>query len=226
MSKQTVSHRLAVITDSDAADQKSIFDGRTVPEETFIRVLGETVRAVEDADVPYGLLGGVASAVLGRPRWTHDADIFVRPHDNERVLDILAERGFITQKTNPHWLYKAVKDDVLIDVLFRARGDIYLDEEMIERLVDTNFQGVPLKTIPPEDLMVIKAIIHDEETPRHWSDAVAIIAQGTLDWDYVLRRARHGAHRVLSLLLYARSNDVIVPDAPIKALFTMIYGDS
>src|SRR5207249_4985906 len=118
--------------------------------------------------------------------------------------------GFATQRTNPHWLFKGIKRGVLVDVLFRARGDIYLDDEMIERLVETDFHGVRLKTVPREDLLVIKAIIHDEETPRHWSDALALIAAADLDWEYLLRRAQHGARRVLSLLLYAQSADLVV----------------
>jgi predicted nucleotidyltransferase len=202
----------------------SLFEGQHVPEEVFTRVLGEAVRAIEDAGIPYGALGGVASAVLGRPRWTHDADLFVRPADASKTLDALAEAGFATQRTNPQWLFKGVKDGVLVDILFRARGDIYLDDEMISRLVPASFQGVPLKTIPPEDLLVIKAIIHDEETPRHWNDALALIAAGNLDWDYVLRRARHGARRVLSLLIYAESKDIVVPDAVICTLFDRVYG--
>jgi len=113
------------------------FEGRTVPEGTFVRVLGEAIAAIEGERIPYGLLGGVASAVLGRPRWTHDADVFVRPVDAPSVLGALERAGFETQRTNPHWLFKGIKEGVLVDVLFRARGDIYLDDEMIERLVDS-----------------------------------------------------------------------------------------
>jgi predicted nucleotidyltransferase len=203
----------------------ALFEGRHVTEEVFTRVLGEAIEAIEKADIPYGALGGVASAILGRPRWTHDADLFVRPVDASTTLDALADAGFATQRTNPNWLFKAVKDGVLVDILFRCRGDIYLDDEMISRLVPGEFQGIRLKTIPPEDLLVIKAIIHDEETPRHWSDALALIAAGNLDWDYVLERSRHGARRVLSLLIYAESKDVVVPDSVIKALFERVYMD-
>jgi len=199
------------------------FEGEMVSEEQFVRVLEQAIGALDRAGIPYGVLGGVASAVLGRPRWTHDADVFVRPADAPAALEALERVGFETQRTNPHWLFKGIKDGVLVDVLFRARGNIYLDDEMIERLVERDFQGVTLKTIPPEDLLVIKAIIHDEETPRHWSDAIALLASCDLDWDYMLRRARYGPRRVLSLLLYAQSSDVAVPDAPIKTLFDMIF---
>ena len=47
--------------------------------------------------------------------------------------------------------------------------------------------------IAPEDLIVIKAIVFDEETPRHWYDALALIPRGELDWDYLLRAGAQGA---------------------------------
>jgi hypothetical protein len=45
-----------------------------------------------------------------------------------------------------------------------------------------------------------------------------------MDWDYLLHRAKqHGARRVLSVLLYAQSNDLTVPNATIRDLFDAIY---
>src|SRR5438874_1654345 len=88
------------------------FEGEAVSEETFVRVLCDAVGAVEKAGIPYGMLGGVASAVLGRPRWTHDADVFVRPIDAGAALETLEEAGFSTQRTNPNWLFKGIKEGV------------------------------------------------------------------------------------------------------------------
>jgi hypothetical protein len=68
-------------------------------------------------------------------------------------------------------------------------------------------------------------VIHDEQTPRHWGDALGVIADSELDWDYLARRARKGARRVLALLLYAQSNDLVVTDETVRALFDSLYGD-
>lgn len=206
-----------------AVDDPVSFEGKDVPEPIFLAILSEAVKAIEADGIPYGLLGGVASAVHGRPRWTHDIDFFVRAEDAPRVLDALERADFATQRTNPHWLFKGIKRGVLVDVLFRAKGDLYLDDEMIARLRRVEFKGCPVMVIPPEDLLVIKAIIHDEETPRHWGDALGVIAGSDLDWDYLLARAQHGARRVLSLLLYAQSTDLVVPEEVIRSLFETIY---
>ena len=100
-------------------------------EDAFTAVLRSAIRALESADVPYVLIGGVGSASLGRPRWTRDIDVLVAPVDADRALDALAGAGFDPERTNPHWIYKATMDEIVVDVIFRTVGDIYLDEEMI-----------------------------------------------------------------------------------------------
>jgi hypothetical protein len=200
------------------------FEGREVDEESFLDVLDDAVDALEASGVPYAALGGIGSAMYGRQRWTHDADFFVRDrHDAATALEHLRTAGFATQETDDNWLYKGIKRGVLVDVLFKAKGDIYYDDEMIARTQRREFKGRVLPVIPPEDLIVIKAIIHDEATPRHWYDALGIIAGTEIDWDYLLSRSRHGPRRMLSLLVYAQSNDLIVPDRAVKELEATIY---
>ena len=208
---------------SRAEDGEPSLEGEDVDEERFLRVLGETIEALERSDVPYAFIGGVASATFGRPRWTHDVDLFVRPDQAEPALDALDAAGFVTQKTDHFWLYKGLKEGVLVDVIFRSTGDMYFDEEMLDRSVVRDFKGHKLRVISPEDLIVIKAVVHDEKTPRHWYDALGIIAQADLDWDYLVHRARRATRRVLSLLLYAQSNDLAVPESAVRRLLDMIY---
>ena len=200
--------------------------GDEIDEGTFVAVLGEAVGALEQKGIPHLLMGGVSSATYGRPRWTHDIDVFVRPEDAGLALDTLGAAGFGTEKTFPDWLYKAFKEEVLVDLIFKSTGGILLDDEMLERATVESFKGQQVRVMPPEDLLVIKAVVHDEHMPRHWHDALALVARCDLDWEYLVRRARrHGARRVLSLLLYAQSNDLVVPNGPLRALFDGIVAD-
>src|SRR5690606_25049136 len=77
---------------------------RCTANGAFQQVLGEVVAALEHAAVEYVLMGGIASTGHGRPRWTHDIDVFVRPTGADFALDALAERGFDTERTDPVWL--------------------------------------------------------------------------------------------------------------------------
>ena len=127
-------------------------------EEGFLEVLDLATEAVRDAGVPFVVIGSIASAALGRPRWNPrgaDVDLFVRAEDAERSLEALA---------------------------------------------------------------------FGEQTPSYWHEALGIIARGELDWDYVLYRARHGTRRILSLLLYAQSNDLPVPPRAVRELFDLTEG--
>lgn len=197
---------------------------RAADEVAFQGVLGETIVVLERAVVPHVFMGGIGAATHGRPRWTHDIDVFVRPEDAGRALQALAEAGFRTEQTYPDWLYKAFKHDVMVDVIFKSFGGILLDDEMLARSRSEDFMGHRACIMSPEDLLVIKAVVHDEHMPRHWHDALAIVSRGDLDWEYLLTRARqHGARRVLSLLIYAQSNDLVVPAGPIRALFDAVY---
>ena len=192
----------------------------------FERVLGATIDALERATVPHVFMGGIGAATHGRPRWTHDIDVFVRPEDAGRTLQALAGAGFSTELTYPDWLYKGFKDGVMVDVIFKSFGGILLDEEMLARGHSEHFMGHRACIMSPEDLLVIKSVVHDEHMPRHWHDALAIVSRGELDWDYLIKRARqHGARRVLSLLIYAQSNDLVVPNGPVRALFGAVYAD-
>src|SRR4051794_25037322 len=132
-----------------------------VDDETFLRVLDDTIAALDAAELPYLVMGGIASAVTGRDRWTHDVDVYIRPQEAWRALAILGDRGFSTEETYWDWLYKAIRDDVVVDLIFRSTGNIRLDDEMLARSQGVDFHGVKVPLIPPEDLIVIKAIVHD-----------------------------------------------------------------
>jgi predicted nucleotidyltransferase len=201
------------------------FEKQTVDEPVFLEVLRDVLAALDGDGIPFMVIGGVASAVWGRPRYTQDIDVLVRPHDAKRALEVLEGAGFATQETFDNWLYKGVKDGVIVDVLFQSSGGIYLDEEMLERCGPRELHGITLPLAAPEDLIVMKAVAHEEATPRYWHDALSIIARVDLDWDYLLQRARVSAKRILALLLYAQSNDLVVPDRVVRELFETIQGE-
>lgn len=202
------------------------------PSEADVELaLAEAVGAIEQKGLPYLLMGGAGSVTFGRPRVTDDIDLFVRPEDAARALEVLGAAGFDTAETDLTWLHKAFRHGVLVDVIFRSAGEVYLDEEMLRRGRRCNYLGTDAVIMCPEDLVVVKAIAASEETTRYWYDALALVARCELDWDYLLSRARQsGPRRVLSLLLYAESNDLPVPAEAIESLLATVHpkpqGDS
>jgi predicted nucleotidyltransferase len=199
-------------------------DGPTPSEDELLTTLADVVRSLDAAGIDHALMGGISAYTMARPRVTEDIDLFVRPGDVRRVLDALASCGFETTEHDPSWLAKAWKRGVLVDIIFRSSGDIYLDDEMMARRHVDTYKGVRVGMVSPEDLLVIKALAAAEPTPHHWYDALALIARCDLDWSYVLQRARQaGPRRVLSLLLYAESSDLVVPSTTISALYEAVH---
>ncbi len=192
--------------------------------ETFSRVLVSALDALQESGVPYALIGGIAASGLGRPRPTHDIDIFIRPDDAEAALAALAKHGFDTERTDPGWLYKGWKDGMMVDLIFKSHGDIYFDDEMSERTRMIRYHGRDIPAVSPEDLVIIKAAVHSENGPHHWHDALAVLSHANLDWDYLIKRARRATRRVLALLIYAQSNDIWIPNRVIFDLYNITFG--
>ena len=47
--------------------------------DLFLRVLDQALDALNRAEIPFLLIGGIGSAVYGRDQGTRDIDVFVRP---------------------------------------------------------------------------------------------------------------------------------------------------
>ena len=110
-----------------------------------------------------------------------------------------------------------------VDLIFRTAGEMHLDDEMLSRALPHDADGTTIRLIPAEDLAVMKAVLYEEHRPFEWFDALALVSRPDLDWEYLVRRAlRHGAQRVLSLVLYARSSGVAVPDRVVENLVSAV----
>jgi predicted nucleotidyltransferase len=198
--------------------------GEEPTDDDIRRALREVIDALRGAHVDFLLIGGMSTAAFARPRVTDDIDVFVRPAQARPALDALGGAGFDTKEEDPYWLFKAWKHGVLVDVIFRSTGDLYLDDEMLARGSEREYLGVTAPLIAPEDLLVIKALAAAEHSPNHWYDALAVIGRCELDWDYLLGRARRaGPRRLASLLLFAESIDLAVPAEVIEELFEVVH---
>jgi predicted nucleotidyltransferase len=191
----------------------------------FAEVLGEAARLFEAAGIDYVVMGGLGFSSLGQPRWTHDIDFFLRPDDAKTALEVLEKNGFRTDETDPWWLFKAFRHEVMIDLIFRSAGDIYLDAEMLEHSSVRDIGGAAVRVISPEDLVVIKSVATSEASPYHFYDALGLISACDLDWEYLVHRARRrGLRRLLSLLVFAHSNDLDVPTTVLRQLVDLVVG--
>jgi hypothetical protein len=138
------------------------------------------------------LVGGAYALerYTGIARHTKDFDIFVRPRDCRRALDVLAGVGCQTDIPFGHWLGKAFSGDDFIDVIFSSgNGVAEVDDRWFAHAVADEVLGLALKLCPPEETIWSKAFIMERERYDGADVAHLLRAQGgRLDWKRLLER--------------------------------------
>jgi hypothetical protein len=151
----------------------------------------QAISVVAEAGVPV-LVGGAYAfeRYVGIARHTKDFDLFVRPADAERVLKLLDEHGFASDLVFPHWLGKAFCGDDFIDVIFcSGNGVCPVDDSWFEYGVDDVVLGMPVKLVPPEEMIWQKGLIMERERFDGADVAHLLRAQAErLDWARLLSR--------------------------------------
>ena len=191
-----------------------------------------TLEMLNRSGVPY-LVGGTYAfhyyAGIARP--TKDVDIFVRPRDLQRVLDVLARMGFKTEIAFSHWLAKAFIGDRFIDVIFNSgNGALPVDDEWFAHAVDEVVLGVPVKLCPAEEMIWSKSVIMERE--RYDGADVAHLLRhccGLVNWDRLLRRFGSSwrvllGHLILFGFIYPGER-ALVPSAIMRELINRLLAE-
>jgi hypothetical protein len=185
-----------------------------------------TLETLNSSGVPFLLAGAYAlHRYTGIERHTKDLDVFVLRGDLDRHFRALAEAGYRTELTFPHWLGKAFRGEQFLDLIFSSgNGVAPVDDSWFEHAVAEVVFGVPVRLCPPEEILWQKAFIMDRERFDGADVAHLIQARGEgLDWPRLLRRfGPHWpvllAHLILFSFIYP-SERTRVPDWVLGELF-------
>jgi hypothetical protein len=149
------------------------------------------MQALNEAQIPF-LVGGAYAfqRYTGISRHTKDFDIFVKPEDSERVLELLGQNGCETEMTFSHWLGKAYCGDLYVDVIFRSgNGVAEVDDEWFDNAMSDDVLGIPVKLSPAEEMIWTKAFVQERE--RYDGADIAHLLRAwseKMDWKRLLRR--------------------------------------
>lgn len=191
------------------------------------------VQALLDAKLPFLVGGGYAlHAYCGIDRKTKDLDLFVRPADVDRVLDVLAACGYRTEVHNPVWLAKAHRGDDFVDIIFNAgNGCCAVDDGWFKHAGEAEVLGLLLKICPLEETIWQKTYIFERDR-CDVTDVVHLLrcCAPSLDWERLLNR--FGPHWRLLLaqlvifgFVYPAERD-LVPDWLIHGLVQRLQRDA
>jgi predicted nucleotidyltransferase len=149
--------------------------------------------ALNDAEIPWALGGGLACWARGGPETEHDVDFLVRPQDAERAQQVLADAGFRTEKPPEGWLLKAFDDDVMVDLIFSPQGGP-VDDELLERSELLEVHAMRMRVARVEDVLVQKLLALSEQQPDFSSVLeLARALREQVNWDEVQRRTAESA---------------------------------
>jgi len=139
--------------------------------------------------IPYVVIGGIANAVRGEPRATHDADLKVLVKGMTiSQFRTLAEAQFkpyrrlwLGQAESPLVISLEVAPDMVVDLLVAV---LPYEEQAIQRAELIEIEGLSLPVCTAEDLIIHKAIA---DRPKDWLDIEKILLRqrGRLDTAYI-----------------------------------------
>jgi hypothetical protein len=169
-------------------------------------IFREALRALQAADARFVVAGAFATFhYTGFWRNTKDLDLFCMPADAAGILEVLSRVGFTTHVEEKHWLGKAVRQDVLVDVIWGGGNwATFVDEHWFDHAVDGKVLEVPVLVAPASDMILSKAWVAGRERFDGADIAHLIRACGhNLDWDDLVERfGDHWALLLHYLVLY------------------------
>ncbi len=154
-----------------------------------INVLSKVIAFLEENEIPFSVIGGIANAERGRPRATEDADLKVLVRDKT----ISEFRKLAESRFTPHrrpWFGKAEsalivsvepEPGMVVDMLVAV---FPYEELAIQRAEVIEVDGVSLPICTAEDLIIHKAI---SNRGQDWIDieGVLIRQHGQINLAYI-----------------------------------------
>ncbi len=114
--------------------------------------------------VRYAVIGGIAMAFHGRPRFTRDIDVLIHPEDIELVR--MAFQRLNYRETAAPWTFRntnltlhrflkvAGEEEMIVDVLLANTPD---HQQIIARAVQTDAEVGPVRVAAKDDLIRLKS---------------------------------------------------------------------
>lgn len=163
-------------TSSDASDRTGFYSA--------------LLEAVRESSVPVRVGGTCAINLhVGMSRETKDLDLFCRPGDYPRLLTHVANAGFTAEVEDERWVAKVWQGSDFCDIVFGSANTMgTVTDEWLKDSFPDAIASVPVKLLPPTELIFSKAFIMDR-VRFDGSDIAHLILKKHQDihWERLLR---------------------------------------
>jgi len=149
--------------------------------------LAEIARRLDYAGITWAVFAGAAAAAYGATRPLTDVDILVPAAEGDRLAALFPEAQVDRREDGSARGIQLPGFDILAGLTAMD-----LDTHMAARLQYHEVAGVTVPVIPPEDNILLKAIMgRGPEVGKHdWDDVQAMLAHfPSIDWEYLRWRA-------------------------------------
>jgi hypothetical protein len=175
------------------------------------RALKRSASALKRDGVPFALAGGYALWAHGAPEPEHDVDLAVAEGDVEAAAESLRAEGFTVERPPEDWLFKALTEDAMVDVLHRLQG-VPVTPELLASAAERELLGLRLPVLAPTPIMVAKL----GSLSEHYCDFTTLLPsvralREQLDWAEL--RAATADHPYAEAFLLLADRLGIVPAA-------------
>ena len=151
------------------------------------------------------MLGGAFATFhyTGVYRDTKDLDVFCRSSEYPKILKHFAIKGYHTELTDVRWLAKVFKGDFFMDVIFDSVNHICtVDDSWYEHATDGEFEGIPVKMVPAEEIIWCKSYVQNRERFDGADINHMFLKYGkNLNWERLMKRLDHHWHLLLAKIL-------------------------
>jgi Nucleotidyl transferase of unknown function (DUF2204) len=182
------------------------------------------MQLLRDNNIEFLVGGAYALAQYTRiNRDTKDFDLFVRPKDVELALTVWRKAGYAADYSFTHWLAKVQSGRVYVDIIFRSGNGLgVVDDAWFQHAPEATIFDVPVRIVPPEELIWQKAYIMERERFDGADVAHLLSACATkLDWNRLVKRFDIDwrvlwSHLILFGFIFPSKRD-LVPSELVKA---------
>jgi len=127
-----------------------------VDDDDFRRLIDTlkiAVATLREREIPFMLGGSIAAWVRGGPQPHKDIDLMLKASDAHAALEALADVGMRPERPPEEWLFKAWRDDVMIDLIFRPTG-VDITDEVLARAQTMSVMAVATPVMDVDDMLV------------------------------------------------------------------------
>lgn len=180
-------------------------------------LLPSTIQALNRAHIPFAIGGSGCLFVLGNERVPDDVDIYL-PNDRHDEADQLFQCTSYryesaqenVRNSNPEGNHAIQLTSDLVLTIQGKRYDLSLTDQVLQHRLETRFEGEPVTFYPPEDVLLIKALLQrGAEVGKHDVEDIRAFLGifGKLRAEYLSARVQSlGAEERVGRLLLPETN--------------------